>query len=215
MSLNIVPALAIVLIIFFSSPNNSGTKDSTPSQEIAKSQNNISTEKKHNVKVDDSDPDYKTIYKYITSIYKKIKEEDAKLIAHYLVKMGKEHDIDPKLAAAVIARESAFDRKAISSTGAKGLGQIKNFNFKSLNIEDPFDIKENINGTVKYLKEMGTRWKSSSDKTPLALASYYKGYTAVKNKNGKFDTATKKYVKDILSYYKNLNSMRNKLESTF
>ncbi|MFT5171347.1 MAG: soluble lytic murein transglycosylase-like protein, partial [Candidatus Marinamargulisbacteria bacterium] len=111
-------------------------------------------------------------------------------------------------AAAVIARESAFNKNAISSTGAKGLGQIKNFNFKSLKINDPYDIKQNVSGTTSYLKRMLSKWKDQSNNVSLALASYYKGYTNVKKGGGKLDKKTSGYVNDILDYYKDLEDLR-------
>lgn len=104
------------------------------------------------------DHDYEVIFTYISDTYKKISKEDAKKIAHYLVKHGRDHNLDPKLAAALIARESGFDKDAVSVTGARGLGQIKDFNYPSLGILDPHDIQENVVGTVKYLKRLFKRW---------------------------------------------------------
>ncbi len=161
--------------------------------------------------------DMKAIYGFITNKFKRIAKEDAKRISNYLIEYGKKHKLDPKIAAAVIARESGFRKDAVSVTGAKGLGQIKDFNFKDLNISDPFNIDQNINGTVQYLKEMVKNWndkskkdvaakvstpKTEEEKIRLALASYYKGFTAVK-KTG-VDTKTQKYVEDILAYYKEI-----------
>ena len=103
-------------------------------------------------------------------------------IAKYLVEYGRKNNVDPKLAAAVIARESSFNKRAVSRTGAKGLGQIKDFNFKSLNIRDPFDIRQNVSGTVSYLKHLVGRWKGDSRKTSLTLASYFEGPNAIKSK---------------------------------
>ncbi len=137
---------------------------------------------------------------------------------------GKKYNLDPKFAAAVIARESGFKKDAVSVTGAKGLGQIKDFNYKDLKIKDPFNINQNVDGTIQYLKKMIKKWNENEDsivvekaggnkeveKKPvakedhlkLALASYYKGFTAVK-KTG-VDPKTKKYVEDILSYYNDI-----------
>jgi Soluble lytic murein transglycosylase and related regulatory proteins (some contain LysM/invasin domains) len=135
------------------------------------------------------------------------------LIAKSLVEYGKKNQLDPKFAAALIARESAFNNKAISSTGAKGLGQIKDFNYKSLRISDPFDIKQNARGTTKYIKRMLSIWKGKSDNISLALASYYKGHGAVKKDNGKLDKTTSAYVKDIMNNYKKIVNIREKKES--
>lgn len=185
--------------------------------------------------------DYQTILSYIKGKYRKIKDDDARQISKYLVEFGEQHQLDPKFAAAVVARESAFNRHAVSSTGAKGLGQIKDFNFKDLNIQNPFNIKENASGTTKYLKEMLSNWKkkatfptvqekaakdgaavvsnrkkdesradelSYEEKIKLALASYYKGFTAVKRGGRELDEKTSQYVEDIMANYDELLEMK-------
>jgi soluble lytic murein transglycosylase-like protein len=152
--------------------------------------------------------DRNTIYNYVTSRYPKISSEDANLIADSLIDAGREHQVDPKFTAALIARESAFNKEAISSTGAKGLGQIKDFNFPSLNIQDPFDIRQNAKGTTQYLKSMLERWKAQSGKVALSLASYFKGPNAVAQDQGRLDEKSQAYVRDILKIYDNLKSHR-------
>ena len=42
----------------------------------------------------------------------------------------------------------------------------------------------------------------------MGLASYFKGFTAVKNKG--IDTKTKKYVEDIMDYYKEIIEFEEK-----
>ncbi|MFC1617205.1 lytic transglycosylase domain-containing protein [Candidatus Margulisiibacteriota bacterium] len=160
----------------------------------------------------EDDLDYKTIHKYIRSTFKKVPAEDARLIAKHLVEMGKEKQLDPKFVAAVMARESGFNKKAVSRTGAKGLGQIKDFNYKSLKIKDPFSIKQNANGTVSYLKRMLSKWKGKDNDKHLALASYFKGYGAVSKDGGKFDRATKGYVDGIMKYYEKIKKIRTEYE---
>ncbi len=154
------------------------------------------------------DSDYRVIYSFITQKYTRIPSADAELIARNLVAYGREIQVDPKFGAALIARESAFNKVAISSTGAKGLGQIKDFNFKSLNIENPYDIQQNTRGTLSYIKYQLNQWKTESKKTSLALASYFKGYSAVTKTNKMVDPTTKGYVKDIIVNYDRLNQMK-------
>lgn len=156
--------------------------------------------------VDDSD--YRVIYSFITQKYTRIPSADADLIARNLVAYGRETQVDPKFGAALMARESAFNKVAVSSTGAKGLGQIKDFNFKTLNIENPYDIQQNTRGTMSYVKYLLTLWKTESKKTSLALASYFKGYSAVTKTNKMVDPTTKNYVKDIIVNYDRLNQMK-------
>lgn len=166
--------------------------------------------------------EFKTILNYIKDKFKKINNEEAEEISEHLVQSGKEHEIDPKFAAALIARESAFNKNAVSRTGAKGLGQIKDFNFKGLKIVDPFNIKENVAGTTQYIKEMMTNWESVKqdtkppkveieselDRVKLALASYFKGFGAVKREG--MDPASNKYADDILKYYNDIASYKEK-----
>ena len=227
MSLTLIPAIALLVVMLI--PNE---KESPP--EYTKSSRVQTINKPYKAsnshsKLDsvqkepkDADAEFATIFRYIQSKYKKIKKEDARQISSYLVEFGAKNDIDPKFAAAVIARESAFNKKAVSKTGAKGLGQIKEFNYKSLEIKDPFNIKDNVKGTTRYLKEMLSNWEkknkvkkngkekkiSQDEKVKHALASYYKGFSAVKKEGGKLDKKTNGYVKDILKYYEELITLK-------
>lgn len=243
MSLSLIPAIALLVVVVLTNPSSEEHKKTTrvPSKSpvvVRKASPSKKIEKKEDPLVKVENPsgeniDYQAILVYIKSKFKTIGDKDAEDISYHLVDYGNQFDVDPKFAAAVIARESAFNKNAISSTGAKGLGQIKDFNYPSLSISDPYSITENVRGTTKYLKEMLTNWQKTkdayqqkittpeeksykeinqSDKVKLALASYYKGFTAVKNGNGELDTKTQGYVGDILSFYDEISSIRENLE---
>ena len=117
----------------------------------------------------------KKLFSFIKKSNPKLESNEAEDIAHWIDEYAAKEDIDPMLVAALIGRESSFQKRAVSKTGAKGLGQIKDFNFKSLEISDPFDIKQNIRGTVRYLKNLKGMWEDSNDETRMVLASYYQG----------------------------------------
>ena len=134
-----------------------------------------------------------------------ISKKDVDEIAFWIDEYSAKEDIDPMLVAALIDRESSFKKKAISKTGAKGLGQIKDFNFKSLDIEDPYDVKQNVRGTVKYLKHLKGVWKDSKESTRLVLASYYQGPNATKKKKDRIPKQVTNYVDDILERYEMLS----------
>ena len=148
--------------------------------------------------------DFDRIYQFITTKYSSISLEDARLISQYLVDYGQVHRIDPKFVAALVARESSFNKRAVSSTGAKGLGQIKSFNFESLHITDPFNIEQNVSGTTQYIKSMIMKWPTHRYQTHLGLASYFKGFGAISRSNQRLDRQTRGYVSDILNIYKQL-----------
>ena len=210
MSLAIVPGIFIMILLLFSpgnqtTPSGTGATAQVAATETFDDHPAIDVEA---VQIEDN-ADYRAIYSFITQKYTKISTNDADIIAKNLVVYGKENQVDPKFAAALMARESAFNRTAVSATGAKGLGQIKDFNYKSLDIQDPFDIQQNTRGTVTYLKQMLKTWKSESKKASLALASYFKGHNAIARQNKMVDSTTKNYVADIISNYNRISELKS------
>jgi len=204
----IIPGILVMILLIFGSSGKPPVGSSAPPAPIVlesfEDHPTLDVESVAGV----GDSDYRVIYSFITQKYTRIPSEDAELIARNLVDYGKQIQVDPKLGAALMARESAFNKTAISATGAKGLGQIKDFNFKSLNIENPYDIQQNTRGTLSYVKYLLNLWKAESKKTSLALASYFKGYSAVNKTNKMVDPMTKNYVKDIIINYDRLNQMK-------
>ncbi|MGC6366631.1 MAG: lytic transglycosylase domain-containing protein [Candidatus Marinamargulisbacteria bacterium] len=146
----------------------------------------------------------KQLFQFIKKSNPKLDSNEAEDIAHWIDEYAAKEDIDPMLVAALIGRESSFQKRAVSKTGAKGLGQIKDFNFKSLEISDPFDIKQNIRGTVRYLKNLKGMWKDSNDETRLVLASYYQGPNKTKKTHDSLPNHVTNYVDDILKKYQAL-----------
>ena len=80
----------------------------------------------------------------------------------------------------LIQRESAFDPKAISPKGAKGLGQLMPGTAADLGVADPFDPIGNLDGSARYLVEQLNRFGS----VELALAAYNAGPGAVAKHGG-------------------------------
>ena len=227
MNPSLVPALIFVAIIFMSKSDETLEQrkkyETDQKYKVSLSKHkDVNFKNMQKVKPEKSEEAQKSIYGFITSKFNKITEEDAQKISKNLVDYGEEYNVDPRLAAALIARESSFNKQAVSVTGAKGLGQIKDFNYPDLEIEDPFNIDENIKGTVKYLKKMIKNWKDvSEDNSDISdlnkdsvsqdsdenhvkkgLASYFKGFTAVKTEG--IDEKTEGYVDDIINLYKEI-----------
>jgi len=108
---------------------------------------------------------------------------------------GRKYDLDPALIAAVMAQESGGDERAISPAGARGLMQLMPQTADSLGVTDPFDPSQNVDGGVRYLKNLLERF--SGDET-LALAAYNAGPAAVK-RYGRVPpyAETQKYVRSV------------------
>lgn len=140
------------------------------------------------------------IEKFILKFNKKTSYWDANLMSSSMVKYGGMYDVNPKLVCALIARESGFNSRSLSSSGAMGLGQLLPATASALEVDDGFDPDQNIRGTTRYMKFLLEKWKANPQQVPLALASYAEGHNAI-SKNGGYSTKTKGYVEDIIRLY--------------
>jgi soluble lytic murein transglycosylase-like protein len=140
------------------------------------------------------------IQNYILTFTSKVNVWDASKMAYSMVKYGEQYNVNPKLVAALVCRESAYNKNAVSPTGAEGLGQLLPSTAKSLKVTNSFDIDQNLYGTTRYVRLMLDRWDGNPQQVPLALASYAEGYGAV-TRNGGYKSSTRKYIEDIIRYY--------------
>jgi len=94
---------------------------------------------------------------------------------------ARKHGVDPRLVAAVMRRESAWNDRAVSQVGACGLMQLMPATAKFLGVEDIFDVRENVFGGTRYLRTLLDTFNGDLD---LTLAAYNAGPGAVQKYRG-------------------------------
>ena len=123
----------------------------------------------------------------------------------YAERFSRAHNMSPALVKAIIRAESNGNRFAVSRKGAKGMMQLMPFTSKRLKVNDPFDPVENIEGGIKYMKELlGT----FGGNIVHAVAAYNAGPAAVKKYGGIPPyQETRIYVKRVMDYYQKYSAL--------
>ncbi|BAL23423.1 lytic transglycosylase domain-containing protein [Azoarcus sp. KH32C] len=88
---------------------------------------------------------------------------------------ARETGVHPALLEAVASVESGFNERARSPKGALGVMQLMPQTASRFGVNDPFDLRQNISGGARYLRELIDRFNT----LPLALAAYNAGEGAV------------------------------------
>lgn len=114
-------------------------------------------------------------------------------------RLAKQYSISKHLIMAVVATESCFDSKAVSSAGARGLMQLMPITARELGVKNPFDHEENLRGGVQYLGKLSKRFNYNPK---LTLAAYNAGPGNVEKYRGipPFPE-TKAYVEKVMSKF--------------
>jgi soluble lytic murein transglycosylase-like protein len=126
---------------------------------------------------------------------------------------ARRHGLDPALVHAVIQAESAYNRWAVSTAGAQGLMQLMPATAAFYKVGDVFDPEQNIDGGVRYLKDLDTLYEGS---TSLVLAAYNAGQSAVaKYKGIPPYKETKAYIATVQASYRKAGTrVRTRLYTT-
>lgn len=114
-------------------------------------------------------------------------------------KYSKRYGVEEELIHAIVKQESCFNERAHSRAGAIGLMQLMPGTADMMKVTDPWNPEQNIQGGVKYISKMLSRFKG---KKRFALAAYNAGPGKVLKYNGIPPyRETKNYVKKVMGEY--------------
>lgn len=120
--------------------------------------------------------------------------------------MAEKYNLDPALLAAIAEQESGFNQSAQSGTGAMGIMQLMPDTAEGVGV-DPSDLRGNLEGGAKYLRQMLDKYDGDVEK---ALAAYNAGPGSLDSVNGdisQLSGETQKYVPSVMERY---NKFKNK-----
>jgi len=95
--------------------------------------------------------------------------------------IARKYSIESDLIHSIIRVESNYNAAAVSPKGAVGLMQLMPETAREYGVNNIYDPKENIEGGVRYLKDL---IKAFDGKTDLVLAAYNAGQEAIKKYGG-------------------------------
>jgi soluble lytic murein transglycosylase-like protein len=92
-----------------------------------------------------------------------------------------EQGVESPLVHSVIRAESNYNPNAVSPKGALGLMQLIPSTARRFGVTNPFDVRENIEGGVRYLRFLLNYYQGDY---PKAIAAYNAGEAAVDKYHG-------------------------------
>jgi soluble lytic murein transglycosylase-like protein len=119
-----------------------------------------------------------------------------------VIAIAKRHGIEPSLVHSIILHESNYNIYAVSSKGALGLMQLMPETAKQYGVLNVFDPGQNIEGGVKYLRDLTKLFAKERGKDRLIVAAYNAGQEAVKKYGGIPPyPETKSYINHVMATY--------------
>ena len=112
---------------------------------------------------------------------------------------ARRHALPESLLTAMVAVESAFDGRAVSPKGAKGLMQLMPDTARRFGVKDAFVPEQNLQGGAAYMRLLLDQFAND---TPLALAAYNAGEGAVMRAGRRIPAyrETQSYVRKVLAH---------------
>ena len=125
----------------------------------------------------------------------KTRQEQHKALINQL---AAKYQIDPALVHAVISVESGYNSNAVSGKGAVGLMQLMPGTAGDMNVADPYNPANNLEGGIKYLSQQLSRFQN----TEQALAAYNAGPQSLLRYRGQIPpyNETRQYIQRVMHY---------------
>lgn len=148
---------------------------------------------------------------FITQHNRWLPPEMVDRIAGALVRECAATGLDVRVVAALIAKESSFNPKAVNPAGgARGLGQLMPDTARWLGVQDPFDPDQAIAGICKYLVHLRDRWTDGGTAWVKILASYRLGQGTIQRalqSTGTIPAVGLEYAQDVLGRASRITSL--------
>jgi soluble lytic murein transglycosylase-like protein len=161
-----------------------------------------------NVVTPQEEQQFERWHQWICSFNRRLSPDTAGKYAAVVFQYSRYYRIDPRLVLAVVGAESGFEKDAVSSAGAIGLGQLMPETAAQMGIPNPRDPAQNLVGCIRYLYLQMRRWEGRKDQLPRVIASYNAGEGAVEKYNGVPPYAeTQAYVIYVRSLYRELGGL--------
>lgn len=107
------------------------------------------------------------------------------------------HGVPYRLVLSVARTESSLVHMRVSGTGAMGLMQLMPGTAQELGVDDPFSVEQNVDGGVRYLKQLLTAYRGNVRR---ALAAYNAGPGRIARRGPlNMPAETRTYVSRVLS----------------
>ena len=125
-------------------------------------------------------------------------QTDPKLV---ISEMAEQYGLPAKFVSSVARAESAYRMDAVSPKGAIGVMQLMPGTARELGV-DPSDVRQNIEGGTKLLRDLLVQYQNDPDQVRKALAAYNAGAGAVAKYGGVPPyRETQNYVDRVLKNY--------------
>lgn len=147
---------------------------------------------------------------WVGAVNAKLTEHQRDLIVRSVFTYAHQFSLNHNLVFAMLRWESSFNPQAVSHSGAQGLGQLMPGTAAALGVSNPFDIVDNIRGSVQYLADQMDRYadRPNQERFCLGMACYNAGPNAVARAGHKVPNIaeTRQYINRVAKLFSELDA---------